>query len=110
MVRLCHFPSLGRWPRAPAGSPPAPTLGCRPDFPSLRLFQQFLQAGAEGGEFVAGHVPDDGVVDAEIIVDEPIMHSGEFPPFDLRLLVAYFLRSLLGRFADDLYAPNEGTA
>jgi hypothetical protein len=38
------------------------------------------------------------------------MHSGEFPPFDLRLLVAYFLRSLLGRFADDLYAPNEGTA
>ena len=66
-----------------------------------------MKAVAQRVEFVCGHIPDDGVIHAEVIMDKAVSHAGNLSPFDIRLLVSYLLRNLLGGFPDNLQAADE---
>jgi len=65
------------------------------------LSRQFRNSGR-------GHVPDDGIVDAAVVVNEAIAHSRDFLPLDRTELVAYFFGDSLGGFSNDLKASDEG--
>jgi hypothetical protein len=49
----------------------------------LALFdpvQQALKLAAKRGELCRGYLPDDGVIDSEVIMDEPVSHTGNLFP------------------------------
>ncbi len=78
----------------------------------LVLFCQIekgLNLLAERSEFCRGNIPDDCIVDAEVIVNQSVAHSRDLPPFDFRLLGPKVFGNLLRRLADDLKASDESS-
>ena len=89
------------WPRLrPDATPPLRGL-CLEDRSDLTA--QFWNP-------VSNDVPDEVVVDTEVIVNEPVAHPRDGAPLNLRVQVAKFRGHLLGGFPDDLEAPDECAA
>ena len=72
-------------------------------------FKQALKLVAQVIELGRGNIPNDRVVDPEIIVDEPVPHAGYGPPIHSWISSLRFRGRLLGRFSDNLNAAHEGT-
>jgi hypothetical protein len=75
--------------------------------PLLGPVQQAAKMAAERAELCRGYLPNDGVVNSEVIVDEPISHLCNLLPLHVRLQLAELLWNLLRGFSDDLQAADE---
>ena len=56
----------------------------------------------------APHVPNDQIIHATIIVDEPIPHACHLPPIEIGERQARLLQNSLGRLSDDFEAVDKG--
>jgi hypothetical protein len=75
----------------------------------FRLAQHLNDAGSKRWQFLSRDVPDDFVVHAEIVVNEPIAHTRHRPPVNIRKSIPELNGEFLRGLADDLEAPHDGS-
>ena len=56
---------------------------------------------------ILNDIPDDVVVNAEVVMDDDVTEPDELSPFDLRMSRTLVRRELSGRLADDGELANE---
>ena len=61
----------------------------------------------QGRQPRCGDVPYDGVVDSELVVNQPVSHPGYLPPLHLRRSVPKILGDAFRRLADGLQTADE---
>ena len=84
---------------------PAPIVGCS----GMLCLEHRDNLTPQLRDAILDDVPDKFVVHTEIIVNQAIAHSRHGPPLNGRVLPAKLLGHFLGRFSDNLEAPNKCT-
>ena len=72
------------------------------------VFQNPPDLHADQIRLIDSHVPDDLIVDAEVIMDHLIAHSGNRTPLNIRASGPDSVRNILNCLADDLETPYKG--
>jgi hypothetical protein len=59
---------------------------------------------------VPDYIPHELIINAEIVMNEPVTHSSHSTPLNARVLGSKTIRDFLSRFSDDFKAPDEGAS
>lgn len=73
----------------------------------MRVADQLFHPGAESRQDIGHDRPHEGIVDAEVVVDELVAHSSDLPPRDVGVLAPQGRREALGRLADNLELSDD---
>lgn len=73
----------------------------------IQLLEEIGDPFGENGDLRGHGIPDDFEIDPEVIVNQPVAHSGDSTPLDLGISLPDGLRDLLDRFPDNLEAADE---
>jgi len=73
----------------------------------LEITENFFYLLFEDGDVRIYGIPNNSVINAYVVVDQPVAHAGNSAPIDLGMLVAKRFRQFFGSFADNFKASYE---